>query len=278
MRLPVFDIYAEILKNKSGLSITSDKSYLLESRLAPIAKAWDYASVEAMGADLQFSSNHKVIEEIVDAMTTNETFFFRDTKPFDIFKNVVMPYMAQAREAKRQFKIWSAAASSGQEPYSLAMILKDAGTPWSGWNLDFLATDLSPSILEQAKLGRYSQFEVQRGLPIQMLMNHFKQDGDRWDLNSDIKNMIKFDLFNLLDNPSRFGVFDVIFCRNVLIYFDAETKTQVFKKLANQLAPDGFLFLGGAETVLGLTDEFKPYPNQRGLYVRADSVHLKNAA
>ncbi len=273
MKLTIFDTYAEILKSKSGLSLTEDKSYLLESRLAPVAKKWNHASVEAMASALKMSPTPQLIEDIIEAMTTNETFFFRDTRPFDIFKASVLPYMKEKRGAQSQLKIWSAAASSGQEPYSLAMILKEDPT-FSRWANKILGTDISKDILEIAKKAEYSQFEVQRGLPIQLLMNYFVQEGERWLLNSDIKNMVRYEPFNLLDNPAKFGTFDVIFCRNVLIYFDAPTKTQVFSKLAKQLAPDGFLFLGGAETVLGLTDEFKPVPDQRGLYALADSVHI----
>ncbi len=183
MKLPVFDIYANLLKDKSGLSLTPDKSYLLESRLAPIAKKYTHTSVEAMGAALSISPDPKIVNEIVEAMTTNETFFFRDTRPFDIFKTVVMPYMAEARTNQRKFRLWSAAASSGQECYSLAMILKEAGAPWNSWMLDILGTDISHDILEQARKASYTQFEVQRGLPIQLLMNYFTQEGDRWQLS-----------------------------------------------------------------------------------------------
>lgn len=273
MKLTVFDTYADLLKEKSGLSLTEDKSYLLESRLAPIAKKWNHPSVESLASTLKDSPSPQIVNDIVEAMTTNETFFFRDTRPFDIFKSVVVPYMREKRAAQRQLKIWAAAASSGQEPYSIAMILQEL-SEFSSWNIDILGTDISKDILEQAKEARYTQFEAQRGLPIQLLMNYFTQNNERWDLNDVIKRMVRYEQFNLLDSPSRFGTFDVIFCRNVLIYFDAPTKTKVFQKLSQQLSPDGFLFLGGAETVLGLTDEFKPVPNQRGLYAKAYSVHI----
>lgn len=278
MKLVNFDIYADILKEKSGLSLTQDKSYLLESRLSSVAKKWGYENVEDMADGLKGVPKPDMVTEIIEAMTTNETFFFRDTKPFDLFKNICMPYLENARSGARKLRIWSAAASSGQEAYSLAMILKEAQTPWMSWSLDILGTDLSQDILNIAKAGNYSQFEVQRGLPIKMLMSNFTQEGERWTINQDIRDMVKYQQFNLLDNPSSFGQFDVIFCRNVLIYFDAETKTKVFKALSNQLAPDGYLFLGGAETVLGLTDEFKPVPGQRGLYAKAGSEHVAEAA
>ncbi len=247
MKITNFDIYADLLKEKSGLVITHDKSYLLESRLKPIALEHGYDSVEVMAMAVQGIANPGLVDKIVEAMTTNETFFFRDNKPFDIFKEIVMPYMAEARASQRCFKLWSAAASSGQEPYSLSMILKEAGAPWNSWNLDLLATDISKDILAQAQSGIYSQFEVQRGLPIKLLMSYFTQIENQWKINDDIINMVRYKPFNLLDNMSGLGTFDVIFCRNVLIYFNENTKSQIFEKLANQLAPDGFLFLGGAE-------------------------------
>lgn len=278
MKITSFDIYAEILKEKSGLSITHDKSYLLESRLKSIAQEHGHASVEAMAMTLRGVPDPKLIEQIIEAMTTNETFFFRDNTPFDLFKSIVMPYMEKERTSQRALKIWSAAASSGQEPYSLAMILKEAGAPWSGWSLDILGTDISKDILAQASEGAYSQFEVQRGLPIQLLMAYFTQDGNRWLISDEIKKMVRYQYLNLLDSLMSIGSVDVIFCRNVLIYFDEATKSDIFARLAKQLKPDGFLFLGGAETVLGLSDDFKPVPNSRGLYARADSVHVQAAA
>lgn len=278
MKITSFDIYAELLKEKSGLSITHDKSYLLESRLKGIAQEQGHPSVEAMATALQGVPNPQLVEQIIEAMTTNETFFFRDNTPFDLFKSTVMPYMEKERTAQRALKIWSAASSSGQEPYSLAMILKEAGGPWNSWNIDILGTDISKDILAQAAEGSYSQFEVQRGLPIQMLMAYFTQDDNRWVINEDIKKMVRYQFLNLLDNLAMVGTVDVIFCRNVLIYFDEATKTDIFERLARQLPADGFLFLGGAETVLGLTDLFKPVPNSRGLYAKADSIHVQPAA
>ena len=273
-----FDLFADLLKEKSGLALTADKSYLLESRLTPVAKEFNYDSIDAMGDALMAFPDPKMLEAIIDAMTTNETFFFRDNTPFDNFKECVLPYMKEHRANLRKMRIWCAAASSGQEPYSLAMILKEQAADFATWMLDIVGTDISADILDQARKGLYSQFEVQRGLPIQLLMSYFTQTDDGWQISDDIKSMVKYELFNLLDDPARHGIFDVIFCRNVLIYFDEATKTEVFAKLAKQLAPDGFLFLGGAETIIGLTEEFKPMPGRRGVYVKADSPHLAVAA
>ena len=199
-------------------------------------------------------------------MTTNETFFFRDKVPFDHFRDAIMPEILQARAGRKSIRIWCAAGSTGQEPYSLAMCLKEMSAALSGWRLEIIATDLSQEVLEKSKAGIYSQFEVQRGLPIQFLVKYFKQTGEFWQINADIRAMVQHRQLNLLHDFSQLGVFDVIFCRNVLIYFDQDTKINIFNRLAKVMEPDGFLVLGAAETVVGLTDVFKPFPDKRGLY------------
>jgi chemotaxis protein methyltransferase CheR len=203
---------------------------------------------------------------VVEAMTTNETFFFRDKVPFEHFRGSIMPEILQARAGRKSLRIWCAAGSTGQEPYSLAMCLKEMGAALAGWRVEILATDLSQEVLEKSKAGIYSQFEVQRGLPIQMLVKYFKQIGELWQINPDIRAMVQHRQFNLLHDFSGLAVFDVIFCRNVLIYFDQDTKINIFNRLAKIIEPDGFLALGAAETVVGLTEAFKPYPEKRGLY------------
>lgn len=278
MRITDFDIYKDLLKEKSGLVLTQDKSYLLDSRLNPVAKKWGYENIDAMTGALRGVPPKELIVDIVEAMTTNETSFFRDIKPFETFKTVVLPYFAANPRAGKRLRIWCAASSSGQEPYSLAMLLKEEAAKMPGWTYEIVATDISLEILEQAKQGLYTQFEVQRGLPITHLMKYFTQQGEKWQLNQDIRGMIQFKYFNLLESMASLGKFDVIFCRNVLIYFDQQTKGNVLDRMATQCADDGFLFLGGAETVIGITDNFKNIPNQRGLYAKAGSKHLTVAA
>jgi chemotaxis protein methyltransferase CheR len=207
-----------------------------------------------------------LITQVVEAMTTNETFFFRDKVPFDHFRDSIMPEILRARGNRKSIRIWCAAGSTGQEPYSLAMCLKEMNAATSGWRIEILATDLSQEVLEKSKAGIYSQFEVQRGLPIQMLVKYFKQIGELWQINADIRAMVQHRQLNLLHDFSQLGVFDVIFCRNVLIYFDQDTKIKIFNRLAKATEADGFLVLGAAETVVGLTDAFSPYPERRGLY------------
>jgi chemotaxis protein methyltransferase CheR len=199
-------------------------------------------------------------------MTTNETFFFRDKIPFDHLREAVLPALMQARANRRSLRIWCAASSSGQEPYSIAMCLKGIGAALAGWRIEILATDLSQAVLEKSKAGIFSQFEVQRGLPIQMLVKHFTQVGELWQLNADIRAMVQHRQLNLLQDFSHLGTFDVIFCRNVMIYFDQDTKTGIFDRLAKALEADGVLALGAAESVVGISDAFKPYPERRGLY------------
>jgi chemotaxis protein methyltransferase CheR len=199
-------------------------------------------------------------------MTTNESFFFRDGHPFESFRHEILPRLLASRAARRRIRIWSAACASGQEPYSLAMILADEAVRLAGWQVEIVATDLSTEILERARAGLYSHFEVQRGLPIQYLAKYFEPEGERWRIARPLREAIDFRPFNLLDDAASLGAFDVVFCRNVLIYFDEATKTRVLEGLARQMPGDGYLILGGAETVLGITDRFVPLPAHRGVY------------
>ena len=208
----------------------------------------------------------KLATNVVEAMTTNETFFFRDKVPFDHLRDTILPGLIQARAARKSLRIWSAASSTGQEPYSIAMCLKEKGASLAGWRIEIVATDLSQEVLEKSKAGVYSQFEVQRGLPIQLLVKYFTQSGDIWQLNADVRSMMQFRQLNLLQDFSHLGAFDVIFCRNVLIYFDQDTKAVIFDRLAKSLEADGTLLLGAAESVVGITDAFRPVADRRGLY------------
>jgi chemotaxis protein methyltransferase CheR len=262
-----FPLFSTLLKERSGLVLTPDKVYLLESRLLPVARKWKRKSLAELAADLRGRPEPALVRDIIEAMTTNESFFFRDIKPFDQFKGFVLPELLRRRAATRSIRIWSAACSSGQEPYSLAMILSEQRAQLAGWRIEIVATDLSTDVLDKAKAGLYSQFEVQRGLPIQLLIKYFKQQGDRWQIDEAIRAMVQFRQFNLLDEMAPLGRFDVVFCRNVLIYFDQPTKTLVLDRIGRQMAPDAFLYLGGAETVLGITDRLAPLTDNRGVYV-----------
>ena len=265
MTPPDYEYLRKLLKDRSGLDLSADKQYLIESRLLPLSRKSGLSGISELVQKMKGGSAD-ITTQVVEAMTTNETFFFRDKVPFDHFRDSIMPEILQARASRKTLRIWCAAGSTGQEPYSLAMCLKEMGAALAGWRIEILATDLSQEVLEKSKAGIYSQFEVQRGLPIQMLVKYFKQVGEFWQLNADIRAMVQHRQLNLLHDFSQLGVFDVIFCRNVLIYFDQETKINIFNRLVKTNEPDGFLVLGAAETVVGLTDVFKPYPERRGLY------------
>ena len=257
------------LLDSTGLVLGPDKLYLVESRLSPVARKYNAADLDALTDALRAGKNADLLRDVTDAMMTNESFFFRDGKPFDQFKSVVLPRLLQARATQKSIRIWSAACSTGQEPYTLAMILKEEAAKLAGWRIEIVGTDLSREALERARLGAYSQFEVQRGLPITLLVKYFKQDGDRWAIAPELKANISFKQLNLLTDFTSLGSFDVVFCRNVLIYFDQPTKTKILEKISRMMPPDGVLYLGGAETVLGVTDKFAPMPEQRGIYVHA---------
>jgi len=261
-----YEFLRKLLKERSGLDLSADKQYLVESRLIPLARRAGLPGLSELVAKLK-SGADALTAEVVEAMTTNETFFFRDKVPFDHLKATVLPELLRARASRRALRIWCAASSTGQEPYSIAMCLKELGSTLAGWRVEIVATDLSHGVLEKSRAGLFSQFEVQRGLPIQLLVKHFTQVGELWQLNADIRAMVQFKQLNLLQDFSHLGGFDVIFCRNVLIYFDQDTKTNVFSRLARSIESDGFLMLGAAETVVGLTDAFKPFPDRRGLYM-----------
>jgi chemotaxis protein methyltransferase CheR len=260
-----YEFLRKLLKERSGLDLSSDKQYLVESRLIPLARRVGLNGIADLVAKIKTGSE-TLTSEVVEAMTTNETFFFRDKIPFDHLRQTILPALLQARASRRSLRIWSAASSSGQEPYSIAMCLKENAAALAGWRVEILATDLSQSVLEKSRAGIFSQFEVQRGLPIQMLVKHFTQAGELWQLNADIRAMVQHRQLNLLQDFSHLGTFDVIFCRNVLIYFDPETKAGIFDRLAKALDSDGVMLLGAAESVVGITDAFKPYPERRGLY------------
>ena len=267
-----FDFLANLVKARSGLVLNRDKAYLLDSRLMPVARRNGLNGLPELVAAIRSGGNASLTREVTEAMTTNESFFFRDTKPFDLFRDNILPKMLETRADRKALRIWCAACSSGQEPYSLAIILKEAAARLAGWRIDIIGTDISTEILARAKDGIYSQFEVQRGLPVKLLLKYFKKKDDIWEIDPSLRTMVQYREYNLLDDLKGLGRFDVVFCRNVLIYFDQETKGRVLGAISGQMPDDGFLFLGGAETVLGVTDKFKPLPGVRGVYCQSTNI------
>jgi chemotaxis protein methyltransferase CheR len=273
-----FEFLRGFLKARSGLALALEKRYLVESRLGPLCRRYDLASLSALIGRLKTGGTGDMELAVVEAMTTNETFFFRDKTPFEIFEKVLLPGYMPARARARQLRIWCAAASSGQEPYSLAMILSEMAQKFAGWRIEIVATDISTEVLERAKSGLYTQFEVQRGLPIQMVLKYFTQVGEQWQIVPAIRAMVDYKPLNLIKDFSHLGSFDIIFCRNVLIYFDAPTKGDVLKRMAAALPDDGTLLLGAAETVIGITDALVPHTDHRGVYVPNRAAAAQTAA
>ncbi len=277
MNVEAFELLAGILKHRSGLVLTKEKVYLLESRLMPVARKYGFKNLDELVDSLRLRRDEAMLGDINEAMTTNDALFFRDIKPFKFLREKVLPQIMAGR-SNRHIRIWSAGCSSGQEPYSMCMMLKEQRQKLDGWHVEIVATDISREMLEKSKSGLYTQFELQHGLPIAMVTKYFKQTGDKWQIDASIRSMVAFQEFNLLDDPKVLGKFDIVFCRNVLIYFDAATKSKVLDGISRLLPHDGVLFLGGAETVLGVTDRFRPVPGQRGVYTPADSADAVHRA
>ncbi len=276
-----FDYLKSLLKERSGLILSDDKGYLIESRLGPIVKKASLEDITALVAELKKAGSEDLRSQVTEAMTTNESFFFRDKLPFNHFKEAMIPHMLETRKIKRSFRLWCAASSTGQEPYSLAITLQEMADQIQNWRPEIVATDLSSEVLEKARSGLYSQFEVQRGLAAPLLVKYFEQVGSLWQINSTIRGMIQYKQYNLLDSFVPLGTFDIVFCRNVLIYFDQKTKIDILNRIAAQTAPDGFIVLGAAETIVGLTDAYVPVEGRRGMFQKATAQNagiLKSTA
>lgn len=260
-----FNFLAGLVKARSGIVLTADKGYMLETRLGPMLRREGLVGLDALALRLRSPREEALTAEMVEALTTNESSFFRDGKPFDHLRRL-LPRLAATRPAGQPLRIWSAACSSGQEAYSAAMVVAELGAALGGRRVEILGTDISREMLDRAREGIFTQFEVQRGLPVQMLVKHFRQEGTRWRVAPELRALTRWQPFNLLEDARVLGRFDVIFCRNVLIYFDAPTKSRVLAMLAGMVAADGVVYLGGAETVFGLTEQLVPVAGERGVY------------
>ncbi len=271
---PDFDYFCKLMRDRSGLVLSASKAYLVRGRLEPVARAAGLADVETLLAKLRSGAPDDLIRQCVDAMATHESSFFRDGAPFEQLGKTVLPALIGQRRASRRLRIWCAACSSGQEPYSVAMILKE-NAQLAGWNLEIVATDMSEAILTKARSGLYSDFEVRRGLAPERLARWFEPSGQggEWRVLPALREIVSFRPHNLLQGVAGLGVFDIILCRNVLIYFDVERKREVFAHLDRALADDGILCLGSSETVLGVVETFAAAEGARGLYRKADQRH-----
>lgn len=245
-----FDQFRTFLKATTGVALESDQWQAAEQRLAPVAGRLGLSIDDLIDRFLRHS-DPRLSAAVVDTMMTNETFFFRDRKPFELFREVILPRLLERRGEERRLRIWSAACATGQEPYSLAMVLDEEAHRFKDWTIEIVASDISASALETARGGLYNQFEVQRGLPVALLLRHFQRDLEKWRITERLRAQVQFQQVNLIDDFSRFGPFDVIFCRNVLMYFDQATRKTVLNRLARTLTPDGILMLGATEFTPG---------------------------
>jgi chemotaxis protein methyltransferase CheR len=266
-----FNFLQSFIKNESGIALTADKNYLIESRLKSVLRKHNLESYDELISKIsQFDEYRKLREEVIDAVTTNETYFFRDIKPFKFFEdNILKPFAKQ--DFKKVLRIWCAASSTGQEPYSLAIQALENKLLLKDKRVEIIATDINQQVIDKAREGNYNQFEVQRGLPINLLLKYFDQIGDdanNFKLKNEVKNLVTFKKLNLLDDYSSVGVLDAIFCRNVLIYFDIETKNKIMGKMAGSLNRGGFVFLGTSETNLEIPGRLVQNEEMRSVYLK----------
>jgi chemotaxis protein methyltransferase CheR len=258
-----FDFIRNLVRTKSAIVLESGKEYLVQARLLPVARKQGLDDISALVDKLK-RGDAALTTEVVEAMTTNETSFFRDVHPFEALREDVIPELAAKRATQRRLNIWSAAASTGQEAYTIAMTLREHCPQLAGWTVSILGTDLSTEVLAKASEGRYAQIEVNRGLPAPMLVKYFDRAGPAWKVKPDLRKMVEFKQMNLIGPWPTLPKMDVVFLRNVLIYFDVDTKRQILDRVRKVMAPDGYLFLGGAETTLQFEGMFERVARARG--------------
>ncbi len=252
-----FGYVRELIRKHAGIALASDKDYLVESRLFPLAQQRGWRSIRELVTELRQSPFGELHAQVVEAMATNETSFFRDTHPFRALQHDVLPPLIAARQETRTLTIWSAACSTGQEPYSIAILLAEHFPQLADWHIQIRASDIGRQMLSRAVQGEYSDLEVSRGLPSASLARHFERRGSHWKIKNEIRSRIKFQRLNLIDPWPPAPKLDIVFLRNVLIYFAPESKRQVLANLKQRMAADGVLFLGGAESTLGIDDDWQ---------------------
>jgi chemotaxis protein methyltransferase CheR len=263
-----FEYVRAVLRERSGHCLEDDKAYLVETRLLPLARRQGFESVEDLVLRLRSRRDEKLLGELTEAMTINETFFFRDGHPFEVLRRAVLPELVRRRAHERCLNIWSAACSSGQEAYSVALLLRHHFPALSGWNVRLIASDLSTAMLERARRGRYSELEVSRGLPPELLEAYFHKQEDGWQIRDDLRRLVEVRPINLSGAWPRMPPLDLVLLRNVLIYFDVPTRQQVLDRVRRVLHPDGYLLLGGAETTHNLNDGFLPVSFEQTSFFR----------
>lgn len=270
-----FKYVCDLVHRRAAILIVKGKEYLVDARLAPIAKAHGLPSIDALVEKLRREERGPLAQEVIEAMTTNETSFFRDIHPFEALRTTVLPALIKARAATRGLRLWCAASSTGQEPYSIAMTIREHFPELATWNVQIIATDINATVVARARTGIFRQLEVNRGLPATMLVKHFEKNGVDWQIKANIRQMVTFQELNLLERWPLFAQQDIVFMRNVLIYFDIPTKRELLRRVRESLRDDGYLFLGGAETTLNIDHQLVA---MRGSGASTVFQHAKAAA
>ena len=266
-------ILAGLLEARTGQQLTMSRRWRIETALSSLLKDRGIATLDELITILVMGREPALANLVVEALLNNETYFFRDRQPFDLLTAHFLPALAKARHSKKHLKIWSAGCSTGQEPYSLAMLFAEDALKWQGWTIDILGTDVSSAMVDRARAGTYSQFEVQRGLGINQMIRWFAECDDGWRAAEALRKTVRFQVHNILESAPHPGQFDIILCRNVLLYLSSEKRTMAFERLAAALAPDGALMLGAGETVIGQTTRFAADRETRGLYRLTEAGH-----
>jgi chemotaxis protein methyltransferase CheR len=270
-RASEFAYLCELVKTNTAIALDAQREYLMDARLSSVAKHEGFGSVSDLINRVRSGGQQDLQWKVIEAMTTNETSFFRDVRPFEALKQVVFPALIQARQAERRLGIWCAASSSGQEPYSICMLLRESFPVLQSWTIQFISSDISQDMLDKAKSGRYTQLEVNRGLPANLLVKYFHKEGVDWVVNDDIRKMVDYRRVNLSERSFRVPTVDLVMLRNVMIYFPVETKKQILKNMRQVLRPDGYLFLGTAETTINLDPSYQCETFKNVGFYRPDS-------
>lgn len=252
-----FLFFCELVKRNSGIHLEKGKEYLIKARLSDVAQTLGCSNFTDFYQRVKSNPTSDIIDKIIEAITTPETCFFRDISPFEALKTHILPEIAKRKKKVKSLRIWSAASSTGQEAYSVAMAIQDMGDLFKDWNVHILGTDISNRVLKIARSANYSKHEISRGMPVTLLSKYFKENSNEWALDEEIKRMVDFKKFNLFDGFSGFGMFDIIFCRNVLIYFETSAKKSILDRMSQNLDRNGFLVLGSTETVFGITKSYE---------------------
>jgi chemotaxis protein methyltransferase CheR len=263
-------ILAGLLEARTGQQLTLNRRWRIETALSGLLRERGIGTLDELITILVMGKEPSLSNAVVEALLNNETYFFRDRQPFDLIARHALPTLAQRRQPQRRLKVWSAGCSTGQEAYSLAMLFAENLAAWHGWTVDILGTDVSSAVVDRARVGIYTQFEVQRGLGINQTIRWFEEIDDGWRAVEEVRKRVRFQVHNVLESPPHPGDFDIILCRNVLLYFTEEKRRMAFDRIASALAPDGWLMLGAGETVIGQTERFAADVEARGLYRRID--------